>query len=306
MASKYYPEVPIGGVEEGLFYVIHGLALTCITASLTCAVIVLVLSFKRGNYKTFFTKWSRCDRFIVYLAICDGMFNFSHLMDHIHMIITEEHVWPAELCSFYAFMLFEFVSAQCILVVVIAVNAFALIRFRKSLPLGKRDWILLTLTFGVAFVLCVIAAGLGQMGPTGTYCGIYNKIASIFFTVIPQVSVLVSNSVLYFLTWYHIRKETKRVQDSLGNKVKDSKAQEAGKTMTLFVAVFFIQYWGVTIAGFWNLFADVPIALDMAVVSFANLGGVLNGIVFIIINRSKKKKQTTKRKEISTVETNES
>ena len=168
MTSQYYPEIPVEGIKEGLFYVVHGTALTCITLSFICAVVVFILSLRRDDRKFFFTKWSRCDRFIVYLSICDGMFNLSHFMDHMHMIVTRDHVWPAELCSFYAFMLFEFVSAQCVLVVIIAVNAFALIRFRKYIDMGKYDWKLLVLTFGSALIICLIAASLGEMGPTGT------------------------------------------------------------------------------------------------------------------------------------------
>ena len=163
--SRY--NFPVYGKSEGLFKVIHGAALACIFVSMTCACIVLTLSFKRQACRHFFSKWSKCDRFIVYLSTCDLLFNISHSMDHLHMLITDDHVRPLALCETYAFFVFLFVSSQCIMTVLIAINAFVLIRFRKTFDFGKRDWKLLTLTFGGSFVLCLTATILQEMGPTG-------------------------------------------------------------------------------------------------------------------------------------------
>ena len=65
--------------------------------------------------------------------------------------------------------------------------------------------------------------------------------------------------------------------------------------MSLFVLAFFIQWWAMTVYGVWQLVKDVPQLLFNFVTTFSNVGGILNGIVFIIIVRRKQKDALTKR-----------
>lgn len=160
-------DLPVYGLANGQLLYIHIPALTCISLSFICVVIVLTLSFRHKSYKTFF-RWTRSERFVVYLALCDGGFNLAHFTDHLHIVIVRNHVYPKELCEFYGFNLAVFVSAQNLMVNIVAINAFVLIYFSKQIPFGKKDYRLLLWTFGAPFLFSALAGILGQLGPNGT------------------------------------------------------------------------------------------------------------------------------------------
>ena len=160
-------DLPVYGLDIGQFYAIHIPALVCIFISLLSAVAVLLYSFKGKNCKTFFT-WTKSERFVVYMAIFDGLFNISHFTDHLHYIITRNHPTPRRVCELYGFLIAEFKAGQMLMVNVVAINAFVLIYFRKNINFGKWDRRLLLWTFGIPFVGAVIALCFGKMGPNGT------------------------------------------------------------------------------------------------------------------------------------------
>lgn len=160
--------IPLYGWENGSFYYIHVPAILCIVSSFTCATIAIVLSFRRRGYRSFFRNWSKSEKFVVYLAICDGLFNVSHFTDHMHIAIAQDMVRPKELCEFYGFNLAVFITAQNLMVNIVAVNAFMLIFFNKNLEFGRYDWKLLLWTFGVPFLGATIAGCAGQLGPNGS------------------------------------------------------------------------------------------------------------------------------------------
>lgn len=161
-------DLPVYGIKNETFYSIHIPAIICITCSFVCAVIAITLSFKKQSYRTFFNHWSKSERFIVYLALCDGLFNVSHFTDHLHIVIVRDHVYPKELCEFYGFNLAVFITAQNLMVNIVAINAFMLIYFNKNLNFGTRDWRLLLWTFGAPFLGAAIAGIAGQLGPNGS------------------------------------------------------------------------------------------------------------------------------------------
>jgi len=161
-------DLPVYGLDNGTFYAIHIPAITCIVTSFTCAIIAIVLSFRKRPYHTFFSKWSKSERFVVYLAICDGLFNVAHFTDHLHIVIVKDHVYPKELCEFYGFTLAEFITSQNLMVNIVAINAFMLIYFNKHLNFGRWDWRLIAWTFGAPFVGATIAGILGQLGTNGS------------------------------------------------------------------------------------------------------------------------------------------
>ena len=160
-------DLPVYGAGTHLFYSLHVPALLCITCSFISAVIVLTLSYKSKNFRTFF-KWSKSERFVVYLAICDGSFNLAHFTDHFHILVNRDHVYPKPLCQFYGLMLAEFITAQNLMVNVVAINAFLLMYFNRNLDFGKRDYRLLIWTFGIPLLGATIAAFFKQLGPTGS------------------------------------------------------------------------------------------------------------------------------------------
>lgn len=159
-------DLPVYGLEEDNLLSIHAPALTCIFASLICAIIVLVTSFVHSSFRSFFT-WTKPERFVVYLALCDALFNICHSFDHLHVVITQNHVYPLELCEFYAFMLAVFMTAQHLLVNVICINAFLLVVCRKDIDFGTGDWKLVGWVFGAPLVASVVATCAGVMGPNG-------------------------------------------------------------------------------------------------------------------------------------------
>lgn len=161
-------DLPIYGLVNGSFYYIHVPAIACIVASFVCVVIALVLSFRQRGFGEFFNNWTKSERLVVYLAICDGLYNVSHFTDHTHIVIVKGMVYPKQLCEFYGFNLAVAVTSQVLMVNIIAINAFMLMYFDKKLSFGQRDWKLLLWTYGVPFVGAVVAAANGQMGPNGT------------------------------------------------------------------------------------------------------------------------------------------
>ncbi|KAK3093865.1 hypothetical protein FSP39_021221 [Pinctada imbricata] len=301
-------DLPVYGLDSGQFYAIHIVAIACIFTSLGCAITVIVFSFVSNKSLSFF-RWTKSERFAVYLAICDGLFNLCHSMDHLQIVITRNHVYPVELCRFYGFMLAEFVSAQNILVFIIAINAFLLIYFQKNLEFGQNDWRLLLCTFGIPFVAAVCAAAFGFFGPSGAFClfdGVNGYLANLFFTTIPLFVVFILNSFLYLLTWRKINAESKRLKDCLGKETKTvSAAHSAAKTMSLFVAVFFIQWWALAAFAVWQLNAThVPEAMFQVTIFFTNIGGVLNGIVYVFIRRRRRTSGNRRQKYETTAMTN--
>ena len=160
-------DLPIEGLGNGQFYSLHISALSCIFVSLSCAVAVVITSFRLQSVRTFFS-WAKSERFVVYLALCDGLFNVAHSLDHAHILISKTHVYPKQLCEFYGFVLVEFITAQTLMVNLVAINAFMLMYFSINIDFGKNDWKILLYAFGLPFVIATIAGSLGTLGPNGT------------------------------------------------------------------------------------------------------------------------------------------
>ena len=119
--------------------------------------------------------------------------------------------------------------------------------------------------------------------------GVKGEIANVFFTTVPLLLVLTINIVLYILTWIRLRTEAKRLKYVLGKDAKTVRASHgAARTMSLFVVAFFVQWWAMAVYGIWQLATDdVPQLLFQFVTTYSNIGGILNGIVYIIIRRRK-------------------
>jgi hypothetical protein len=57
--------------------------------------------------------------------------------------------------------------------------------------------------------------------------------------------------------------------------------------MSLFVVAFFVQWLPISLYEIWQVIDDVSQLLFSFVTTFSNVGGILNGIVFIIILKRK-------------------
>lgn len=157
-------DLPVMGLDNGFFYPIHIVALVMISASFSCAVAVFAISIRKT--KPFFTR-PKNERFVVYLAVCDGLFNVFHSMDHLQYLITMSHPGPLAVCSFYSFMMFTFVMSQMLCVNIIAINAFFMMYFGKNMNFGKYDYRLLTYMFGVPVGILTVSVILKKLGPNG-------------------------------------------------------------------------------------------------------------------------------------------
>ncbi|XP_062580350.1 uncharacterized protein LOC134242277 [Saccostrea cucullata] len=256
--------LPVYGLTEGHFYTLHIPALSCIFLSFASAVLTMVLSFRQKSYKTFFL-WSKSERFVVYLAICDAAFNLAHSMDHLHILITKNHVYPKELCEFYGFMLAEFITAQNLMVNIIAVNAFVLILLNKQIDFGIKDYRLLLWTFGTPFICATVAGIAGQLGPNGSlqvyfslnficyFDGVKGTVANFLFTTVPLTIILVLNSILYSMTLRNIYLKEKELKKTLGKQALTTRMRHAAaRAMSVFVLVFLIQWWAMAVYGLWS------------------------------------------------------
>ncbi|KAL4239920.1 hypothetical protein ACF0H5_000718 [Mactra antiquata] len=282
-------DLPVYGVAGDTFYYIHVPALFCICLSFCCVITAITLSFRRKSYRTFFSAWSKSERFIVYMAICDGGYNIFHSIDHLHIVIIKDHVRPKELCELYGFTLIEFIMAQNLMVNIVAVNAFLLMYFDKNLEFGSRDWRLLVWTFGLPFVAAAIAGIAGQLGPNGSFCffdGVKGVTSQLLLTTVPVLIIIVMNMIMYALTWKRIRDKTKALSLNKQRGSSESSHQRAAKTMSMFVVAFVIQWWSLAFSGVWAYVDnDVPQVIHHFVTTFTNVGGVLNLIVYIIMTR---------------------
>ncbi|XP_062595482.1 uncharacterized protein LOC134256833 [Saccostrea cucullata] len=278
----------IFGINDGRFLVLHSTALVFIGLSVLCAGLVIATSIKNKKNVNFFVGWSKCERFAIYMAVCDILLHVVHCTDHIHMLIVHGHVHPINLCEFYGFVLYEFTVAQSSLVFIIATNAFLLIKLKWKLNYGVRDWRIISVALGLPFIICVFLVSYKQLGPTGTYCGIVGERVVTFVSTLPVLLVLIVNTVLYILTWKQIKIEGKRVKASLRNRKSSSqRSARAAKNMSLFVAAYFIQWWALPLHGVWQLVDNTPFEVLELLAIFTNMGGVLNGGVFLIIKKSR-------------------
>ncbi|OWF54513.1 uncharacterized protein LOC110444268 [Mizuhopecten yessoensis] len=269
--------------DNGHFYGIHLSALLCILISFLCAVTVTIASFTKR--KTNFFTWSKSDRFVVYIAICDSLFNIAHSLDHTHVLVTKSHVKPKQLCAFYGFILSEFLSAQIFMINLVAINAFCLMFFNKDIPFGKWDHRLLIWTFGAPLLASIVAVSLNQFGPNTVFCfmdAIRGKLMNTVYLTIPLLIVFSVNLVLYGLTYWRLKVGATKFKGSR----MSSRTRRVARNMILFLLAFFVQYWAAALFGAYQLFTDdIPTVIYYFLTTFTNIGGFLNGLVYIVIRR---------------------
>ena len=108
---------------------------------------------------------------------------------------------------------------------------------------------------------------------------------------IPQGIIIIVNTILYSLTWFKIRQQQPQLKSQIGYERRVTKrAHKAAKNMILLVVTFLIQWCPVSVYGLWmalnNSLAPLEL-LESGIVS-ANIGGLLNGIVFLILRFQQK------------------
>ncbi|WAR15164.1 hypothetical protein MAR_005269 [Mya arenaria] len=290
-------DIPLYGLDNGMFYYVHVTAIVCLTVSLTCALFTIISSFWSHPAGEFYTGWTKGERLVIYMSICDLLLNMSLLMNHLHILISKTHTRPKELCSFYGFIMTEFVLAQILMVNVVAINVFTTMFFSTNYSFGRFDSGILLWSFGVPFIGGLIAAMRDQFGPIEIVCffdAINGRVASLVLITIPTTAIMVVNLLLYILTFIKIRIDVKDIRQSLGNMASTAGRHiRAARNMSMFVVAFFVQWSSIVLSGVWLMFADdiadVPEVLKTIVGISTNLGGVLNMIVYLAVFKKSRK-----------------
>ncbi|KAJ8306959.1 hypothetical protein KUTeg_015043 [Tegillarca granosa] len=112
--------------------------------------------------------------------------------------------------------------------------------------------------------------------------GMKGKITNICFTSLPLLIILLMIIVLYILTWQRIYAQSERLKDVLGKK--DCPKITPGCSYNVTICHCFLR--------------------SLFVTKFSNVGGIVNGIVYIIIRKTKLTGLSGKCNE-STLKTNE-
>lgn len=118
--------------------------------------------------------------------------------------------------------------------------------------------------------------------------------AIIKVQAILQIIVFIANIALYSIVWLKIMRSSRRLRqfegtDASKNKAKEDKARSHMKTakiLTLFVVVFFVQWWpSIGLFGIWTFFGVPDSKVAIAGVIFPNLGGLFNMLAYTKVRR---------------------
>ena len=165
---------------------IHISALVCLSASVVCCVLVIVLTFfketKANSIKSFF-KLPIGERLVFYLAIIGMGYCCSHMIDHCYILFTRQNP-PDVPCSMIAFLVLAFVVAYQLMNIFMALNAFMMTVKQRKVGTGRHDWRLLGCCFGTGLLVVLILLATRHLGPGGawyvvSYHAIVNKARSV-------------------------------------------------------------------------------------------------------------------------------
>ena len=208
--DRYIDQIPLLFYPGSLFYLLHGLALMSLSASVivSFALIVYQCSSNRRKARTTylsdttttmntnvvtisgvvqfnhqarqadssFMKWNISERLVMYLAVADLCTGISHMLDHIYIVQVRSNP-PDLVCSVFAFILHGSFIAQWIVVTYTAVNACSLIVFNKRLHLGRMDWRLIATAVLVPVIIGAVDLRLGLLGQSGAWSVAYTYIS---------------------------------------------------------------------------------------------------------------------------------
>ena len=121
-------------------------------------------------------------------------------------------------------------------------------------------------------------------------CGFQDDLVNMIVATGPLTLLLPLMCLLYLVTWYHIWRESRRIRDVVGDKAQSVRAcHDSAKIMTSFVVAFLVQWWSVAVYGFTVFFGEFDTTFYYVVVTFGNLGGVYNAIVYVLIRNIRQK-----------------
>lgn len=109
LVVDFWYDIFVVGLGIFVFYVIYFLVIMCIFSSLFLVVFVIFVFFWMKFVKIFFKLWLKCECFVVYFVLCDGLFNMVYFMDYFYMVVVKDYVYLIELCEYYGFIVFMFI-----------------------------------------------------------------------------------------------------------------------------------------------------------------------------------------------------
>ena len=117
------------------------------------------------------------------------------------------------------------------------------------------------------------------------------RLMQLTMITIPQSVIIVINIVLYILTWFKIRRQQPQLMSLKGYERRVTKrAHKAAKNMILFVSAFLIQWCPVGVFTLWTALHNVaPLPVLQCGIISSNIGGLLNGFVFMVVRHQQKK-----------------
>ena len=144
-----------------VFYAIHILAILCLCSSMVVGTAVLILIFRNLPAAKDFWKQTIGDRLMVYLVVIDVAGAVNHAIDHAYILFIKAHP-PDMMCRVFGMLVYEYASAQVIVITYTSISACVAVVLGKKLNTGRYDWrVLVTAVlfplvvgiFGVAFQL---------------------------------------------------------------------------------------------------------------------------------------------------------
>lgn len=97
-----------------------------------------------------------------------------------------------------------------------------------------------------------------------------------------QISSFGLIGVAYGAIWMKIQRTTSLMTDRTST---EQRYQSSARVMLIFVAVFILQWWSLTLFNVWVLVATPPSAVLVLSVLLINFGGVYNCIAYTVIRR---------------------
>ncbi|XP_037075041.1 uncharacterized protein LOC119096309 isoform X2 [Pollicipes pollicipes] len=294
-------DLPVQGLRDGNFEVVHCTAIACLLASLLSAAGTVLLTVGANQWKpSTFYSWTTGDRVLVYMAVFDGLFNLMHMMDHGMYLAQRGHVRPRQLCAFFGFMLSVFVIAQNVFVCFLALEACLMV-FRLRPPnFGRHDWRPLAVSLGPGVLFSGVTWALDKLGPSGAFCYLDPVKAPLFlmtFTTLFLIGVGVFNLMFYTVTVVKLHIADRDNRKQLGSRTQLGRSvNKTAWTCTYFIVSFFVQWLPMIIYGACTIRGgSPPFSLFMAVTTFTNLGGLFNLLLFTYIRLKKRRSMSLSR-----------
>ncbi|KAI9228230.1 MAG: hypothetical protein DHS80DRAFT_23473 [Piptocephalis tieghemiana] len=202
--DQLHPEALIPWDDVQPYLRVHSIALTILTASFLCGVLLVTSIIHKKRYK------SPGQRFPLYLAITDILASGIHLVDHAYNLVHLSVPSPGVCTAIGAFFQFS-TYAGLTLTLLMAIHLYLSVKCHVQISWGSHDWKILTIASFTSLLTVIIGLPLNVFGSFTYWCFIdasskYGvKAASVYYVFIP-IFYLVITAIAYALTIRTMRK----------------------------------------------------------------------------------------------------